>query len=166
MAVNYDHNDFQDQAALIAALQRQKMLNSQNQSQRIPANRKCPWCGGLLPGKYPKCTHCASDISWVGIKPFQPGSKDEERARKRLSAENIEVRQIKIEDRQIVACATCQDRREKRYLYDDGLCASCHYKREIQRKKEEIQRKKERPLVIFVLIVITAILILLINTFN
>ncbi len=53
-------------------LQRQKMINSQNQLQSIPANRKCPWCGGLLPGQYSKCQHCASVVSWVNGTPYKP----------------------------------------------------------------------------------------------
>ena len=171
--MNFDPNDFQDQAALAAMLQRQKMIDLQNQLQSIPANRKlqsipahrkCPWCGGLLPGIYPKCTHCASDISWLGNKPFQPGSDNEERARARLQreyaeAQQIKISQVKIEDRQIVACATCQDRRERRHLYNDGLCAHCHY-------TKKVQIKSDGCLGIFVLIVLPAILILLMNTFN
>ena len=70
--MTYDPNNFQDQAAIAAMLQRQKMINSQNQLQSIPANRKCPWCGGLLPGQYSKCQHCASEVSWVNYMPYKP----------------------------------------------------------------------------------------------
>lgn len=70
--MNFDPNDFQDQAAIAAMQQRQKMINSQNQLQSIPANRKCPWCGGLLPGQNSKCQHCASEVSWVNGSPYKP----------------------------------------------------------------------------------------------
>ena len=74
--MTYDPNNFQDQAAIAAMLQRQKMINSQNQLQSIPANRKCPWCGGLLPGQYSKCQHCSSDVSWVDGFPYKPKDAD------------------------------------------------------------------------------------------
>lgn len=74
--MSYDPNDFQDQAAIAAMLQRQRMINSQNQQQNIPKNRKCPWCGGLLPGQYSKCQHCSSDVSWVDGLPCKPQDAD------------------------------------------------------------------------------------------
>jgi len=75
-SMNFDPNNFQDQAAIAAMLQRQKMINSQNKLQSIPANRKCPWCGGLLPGIYDKCQHCASQVSWVDGLPCKPQDAD------------------------------------------------------------------------------------------
>jgi hypothetical protein len=164
--MSFDPNSFQDQAAIAAMLQRQKLINSQNQPQPIPANRKCPWCGGCLSGQYPKCSNCASDISWVGDKPFQPGSYAYRRELKEL--EKSIGRKIKPEDRQIVACESCHDMREKRLMYNDGLCARCHYSLEIQRKKEGRERpiKIDRPILIFFLVLGTALLVLLIAFYN
>ena len=85
--MSYDPNDFQDQAAIAAMLQRQRMINSQNQQQSIPKNRQCPWCGGLLPGQYSKCQHCASEVSWVDGLPYKP---QEAEYRERLSFEKWE----------------------------------------------------------------------------
>jgi formylglycine-generating enzyme required for sulfatase activity len=85
--MTYDPNDFQDQAAVAAMLQRQRMINSQNQQQSIPKSRQCPWCGGALPGQYSKCQHCASEVSWVDGLPYKP---QEAEYRERLSFEKWE----------------------------------------------------------------------------
>jgi hypothetical protein len=85
--MTFDPDDFQDQAAIAAMLQRQKMINSQNQQKSIPKNRKCPWCGGGLPGQYSKCQYCASELSWVDGFPCKP---QEEEKRRRESLEKWE----------------------------------------------------------------------------
>ena len=74
--MTFDPDDFQDQAAIAAMLQRQRMINSQNQQQSIPKNRQCPWCGGLLPGQFDKCQHCSSKVSWVAGYPCKPQDAD------------------------------------------------------------------------------------------
>ena len=74
--MTFDPDDFQDQAAIAAMLQRQRMINSQNQQQSIPKNRQCPWCGGLLPGQFDKCQHCSSKVSWVAGHPCKPQDAD------------------------------------------------------------------------------------------
>ena len=107
--MSYDPNDFQDQAALAAMLQRQRMINSQNQQQNIPKNRKCPWCGGALQWRNSKCQHCSSDVSWVDGFPCKP---QEEENRRRILDEK--VRQVsalrsKIASR-VVECKKCSCR--------------------------------------------------------
>jgi hypothetical protein len=100
--MSFDPDDFQDQAAMLAVLQRQKLINAQNQKHSIPKNRQCPWCGGALPGQYSKCQHCSSDVSWVGGLPCKPQDEDyrkSEIARKIENLKNIEAR--------VVNCKKC-----------------------------------------------------------
>ena len=123
--MSYDPNDFQDQAAVAAMLQRQKMINSQNQLQSIPANRKCPWCGGLLPGQNSKCQHCSSDVSWVQGLPCKPQDADY----RRKQIEKVEAGAAKIWAKiaaRIVDCKTCGRRVPQIDLIDTvNTCKKC-----------------------------------------
>lgn len=48
---------------------------------RLEAMPQCPFCGGRLEGRFPKCKHCASELSWVGGNACEPGKEDEMRTR-------------------------------------------------------------------------------------
>ncbi len=111
--MTFDPDDFQDQAAIAAMLQRQRMINSLNQKQSIPENRKCPWCGGLLPGQYSKCQHCTSDVSWVDGLPCKPQEEDllrsislEKRKKQQVKEERLNKLKSEIAAR-VVNCNKC-----------------------------------------------------------
>ncbi|MDP7269408.1 MAG: hypothetical protein QF408_14695 [Pirellulales bacterium] len=57
----------------------QAMRREQDRERRQKERRnkmpKCPCCGGRLEGEYPKCMHCASDLTWKDGKPFRPGDE-------------------------------------------------------------------------------------------
>jgi hypothetical protein len=111
----YDPNDFQDQAAVLAALQRQRQLELSSRKQVIPKNRACPWCGGELPGVVKKCMHCASDVSWFEGQPCIPENleklKEESQQREKYLNEKTQ-------------CLDCSLRTLRRDL-EDGRCLTC-----------------------------------------
>ena len=104
--MTYDPNDFQDQAALAAILQRQKLINAQNRQLSIPENRKCPWCGGELLGQYSKCQHCASDVCWVDNYPCKPQEAEYKRKEIARKIKNEKKRREAINAR-VVNCKKC-----------------------------------------------------------
>jgi uncharacterized paraquat-inducible protein A len=57
----------------------QAMRRQQDRERREKERRnkmpKCPCCGGRLEEEYPKCMHCASDLTWRNGKPFRPGDE-------------------------------------------------------------------------------------------
>jgi hypothetical protein len=123
--MTFDPNDFQDQAAIAAMLQRQRMINSQNQQQKIPKNRQCPWCGGLLPGQYSKCQHCSSDVSWVDGLPCKPQDADYRRREIAQNRQNQKKRNADIVAR-VVNCKICGSNVPQRDLESTiKICNKC-----------------------------------------
>jgi hypothetical protein len=127
--MSYDPNDFQDQAALLAALQRQRQIDLLSQKKVIPKNRACPWCGGELPGVVKKCMHCASNVSWFEKQPCTPENleqlkKESQRREKYLS--------------EITNCQDCKCESVRRKL-TDGRCLKCAQK--FSAKQSEAARK-------------------------
>jgi len=49
----------------------------------------CPTCGGILVGRFPKCSHCASDVFWAGRVPTRTAQEaaDEQQRQEQLAAE-------------------------------------------------------------------------------
>jgi hypothetical protein len=169
--MTYDPNDFQDQAALAAILQRQRLINAQNQQQStpknqqqsIPKNRQCPWCGGRLLGEYLKCAGCSSDIWWSRGKPFRPGSEEEKR-------EKARVLEKEIDGKKICACARCKKMTKKAKLTAISLlCDSCCEIVQTQKKmekakehQEQLRREVKTAFYVLLGIALTYLLILLI----
>ena len=54
---------------------RRQQQREQRKKERQNKMPKCPGCGGRLEGEYPKCKHCASDLTWKNGKPFRPGDE-------------------------------------------------------------------------------------------
>ncbi len=106
-------------------LQRQRMINSQNQQQSIPKNRKCPWCGGLLPGQNSKCQHCSSDVSWVDGLPYKPQDADYYRQKRRRRETEVEKLKSQIAAR-FVNCRKCTCRVPQTDLINTvNTCKKC-----------------------------------------
>ena len=123
--MTFDPDDFQDQAAIAAMLQRQRMINSQNQQQSIPKNRQCPWCGGLLPGPFDKCQHCSSEVSWVAGYPCKPQNADSRREQIKKEQEAADKLKLAISLR-VVGCKICRNNVPQRDLISTvKLCHRC-----------------------------------------
>jgi primosomal protein N'' len=159
--MTFDPNDFQDQAAIAAMLQRQKLINAQNQQQSIPENRQCPWCGGGLPGQYSKCQHCASEVSWVDGFPCKP---QEVEYRRKLSNQKWEreerrlAKEKKLKDEiaaRVVNCKKCGCRVPQLNLKSTiDTCDTCHKR---TRRSEIVS--------LFVIIAVLALIVTLYNLF-
>lgn len=54
-------------------IQEHHVEKAQIKSDRENALPQCPACGGRLEGVFPKCRHCASDITWITTCPFGCG---------------------------------------------------------------------------------------------
>lgn len=125
----YDPNDFQDQAAVLAALQRQRQLELSSRKKIIPENRACPWCGGELPGVVKKCMHCASDVSWFGGQPCNPEDldelKEESQRREQQRAKESQQREKYLNEE--TKCLGCNSESIRRNL-TDGRCRKCKRK--------------------------------------
>ena len=141
--MSFDPSDnIQDQEALLAPLQRLQLLKAQNQKQSIPENRKCPWCGGGLPGQYSKCQNCASDISWVDGFPCKP-QEEEHEIRKSIEkwekANRLETLRLAKENKlkdeiaaRVVKCTKCGCRVPQLYLNStNDTCKKCICKRAV-----------------------------------
>ena len=128
--MTYDPNDFQDQAAVLAALQRQRQLDLLSQKKVIPKNRACPWCGGELPDVVKKCMHCASNVSWFEGQPCTPEDLDKlkKESQRREKYLNEETR-----------CLDCNSESIRRKL-TDGRCLKCAQK--LSAEKAIVARKE------------------------
>lgn len=45
------------------------MARGLQQPRKVPKERQCPWCGGLLAGTFEKCRKCGSPVAWVNGLP-------------------------------------------------------------------------------------------------
>lgn len=70
---------------------------AQEAEDRKHALPQCPWCGGRLEGKFPKCMHCASDLVWVEGTPCQPSQEATVREKLKEQREKGEVERARIE---------------------------------------------------------------------
>ena len=64
-------NDFNERAARKAERARK------TEEARIKSLPQCPLCGGRLEGQFQKCSHCASDLSWIEGRPCEFGKEQE-----------------------------------------------------------------------------------------
>jgi len=181
--MNFDPNDFQDQAELLAVSQRQRQLALQErnlrelekngkllESQRlgnsparnIPRNRTCPWCGGLLPGRYPKCQNCVSDIIWVENCPYKPEEAKEAREwieREKLLMEeavDAESQERCAKENEVVGCQMCGIKMKQKDLVRN-MCRPC-----LKTELEKDQREEKILKILFNPIVIIAILLVVV----
>jgi hypothetical protein len=147
LCMTYDPNDFQDQAAMLAALQRQRQLDLLSQKKVIPKNRACPWCGGELPGVVKKCMHCASDVSWFEGQPCTPENLEQLKKKSQRREEYLS---------EITKCQDCKCESVRRKL-TDGRCLKCAKK--FSAEQQEVARKSTEfgCLIAFSLLVIPLI---------
>lgn len=177
--MNFDPNDFQDQAELLAVSQRQRQLALQERNLRelekngkfleaqklgnspaknIPRNRTCPWCGGLLAGMYAKCQNCASDISWVGDNPFQPGSREESKEATKLREKIIAD---KIYAKTIIACQICKVKILIKDSPNHFLCRPCWEARNLKSEQDKRKKKDKEFLIGLAIISLMAIIVII-----
>lgn len=120
--MDYDPNDFQDQAAVLAALQRQRQLELSSRKKVIPENRACPWCGGELPGVVKKCMHCASDVSWFEGKPCIPENLEQLKEESQRREEHTQ--QLEKYQNEKTQCRDCKCEFRRKDL-THGICLKC-----------------------------------------
>jgi|688.fasta_scaffold182985_4 hypothetical protein len=142
--MTFDPDDFQDQAAMLAALQRQRQLDLLSQKQVIPKNRACPWCGGELPGVVKKCMHCTSNVSWFEGQPCTPEDL------KQLEKESQERGKYLNEK---TRCHDCESEFIRKNL-TDGRCRRCTNKFYLEQEKDARKSTEVGCLIAFLLLVI------------
>ena len=112
---------------------------------------RCPTCGGMLVGQYPKCPHCASDVFWVGRVPIKTAQEAadakelqdrlaDERAAER-AAEREELKQRNQRELRQWAVERAEARRQWRERRPVVLSALVSGARWLVRKFDEVLRK-------------------------
>ena len=71
-----------------------------------PGVQRCPTCGGMLVGPYPKCPHCASEVFWAGNVPTrtaQEATDERERQEQHAAALAEEESRRAAQDKRLAA---------------------------------------------------------------
>jgi len=113
---------------------------------------QCPWCGGRLEGKFPKCQNCASDLSWVQGVPCQPGKEAEvvkllDDKRRREEEEQRQFEKLRQEWQQAeqgvpVRCPKCSRSRPQSSFLTEYVRIKKHWQEKKRRFVDEINSLK------------------------
>jgi hypothetical protein len=149
--------DLQDQAQVVAALQRSRSNNElsalraelKKMRDEEAAAPKCPYCFGTIVFSAVKCRHCASNIEWWFFEgetgPAKEGDAKNIEAqmqksmevRKRKEKKDFEAKLAELEKSFSLFCKGCKtphvletERCISEVLLNNGFCKSCSSKQE------------------------------------
>lgn len=109
---------------LLAYQAREFLLDARSRRKAESLMPSCPHCGGKLPGEFPKCQHCACDISWIDGEPCDPAQEPVIRAassKKKTAVAKRRERLIEITIGTPSRCPQCQRSRPGMTSLDEPL---------------------------------------------
>lgn len=109
---------------LLAYQAREFLLDARSRRKAESLMPSCPHCGGKLPGEFPKCQHCACDISWIDGEPCDPAEESsikDAASRKKSAIAKRRDRLIEITIGTPNRCPKCQRCRPGMTSPDDDL---------------------------------------------